>query len=127
MEKKIHLKIENALNLLLKLDKPFDLIFIDADKKNYIHYYNTILSKNLLKEDGLMVIDNVLFKGLVTQFNENKKENGKEEQSSHLISIAKLIHEFNQYIAQDQRTEKVLLTIRDGLTLLKLKNHPNNL
>lgn len=79
----------------------------DADKKNYIHYYNTILSKNLLKEDGLMVIDNVLFKGLVTQFNENKKENSKEEQSSHLISIAKLIHEFNQYIAQDQRTEKV--------------------
>ncbi len=103
---KIILHTGNALELLNKIDKPWDLVFIDADKTGYIDYYNALLPK--LKSGCLILADNVLFHGQV--FEEEVK--GKS---------AKAIQAFNDMILSDNRVEKMMLTLRDGLYLLRKK------
>lgn len=103
----IHLHCGNALNIIPTLKKTWDLVFIDADKTAYIEYYNLV--KNNLSKNGLIIADNVLFHGQV--FEQNLK--GKN---------AKAIHNFNEYVANDKSVEQVMLTVRDGLTLIKLKS-----
>ncbi|HTB24934.1 MAG TPA: O-methyltransferase [Puia sp.] len=105
-ENKIILHTGNALELLNKIDKPWDLVFIDADKTGYIDYYNALLPK--LKSGCLIMADNVLFHGQV--FEEEVK--GKS---------AKAIQAFNDMILSDNRVEKMMLTLRDGLYLLRKK------
>jgi len=105
-ENKIILHTGNALELLNKIDKPWDLVFIDADKTGYIDYYNALLPK--LKSGCLILADNVLFHGQV--FEEEVK--GKS---------AKAIQAFNDLILSDNRVEKMMLTLRDGLYLLRKK------
>ncbi len=105
-ENKIILHTGNALELLNKIDKPWDLVFIDADKTGYIKYYNALLPK--LKSGCLIMADNVLFHGQV--FEEEVK--GKS---------AKAIQAFNDMILSDNRVEKMMLTLRDGLYLLRKK------
>ncbi len=105
-ENKIILHTGNALELLNKIDKPWDLVFIDADKTGYINYYNALLPK--LKSGCLIMADNVLFHGQV--FEEEVK--GKN---------AKAIQAFNDMILSDNRVEKMMLTLRDGLYLLLKK------
>ncbi len=80
------------------------MIFLDADKVNYINYYE--LSLPALRPNGLLVADNVLFHGNVLQQPITEKN-----------AIA--IHAFNEHVAKDSRVEQVLLTIRDGLTLIR--------
>lgn len=104
--KQLFLHQGNALNIIPTLNKTWDLIFIDADKTNYLAYYELVLP--LLNKNGLIIIDNVLFHGQVLE--ENIK--GKNAQA---------IDAFNNHIANDERVEKVLLTVRDGLLLLKKK------
>jgi predicted O-methyltransferase YrrM len=103
-ESSIKLHIGNALDILPTINEEWDLIFIDADKVNYVNYYELTLPK--LKRGGWMLVDNVLFHGQVLE--ENIK--GKN-------AIA--IDEFNKHVANDNRVEQLILTIRDGITIIK--------
>ena len=102
---KIDLKVGAATDAMKKMvqdgDK-FDLIFIDADKENYIEYYE--LSLQLLAKDGIILADNSLCALLYDQEGD--------------VRSTKL-HEFNQHVKNDKRTEQVVLTIREGITLIK--------
>jgi predicted O-methyltransferase YrrM len=94
----------NALEIIPQLTQMWDLIFIDADKPNYINYYQLTLPH--LRKGGIILADNVLFHGEV--LDENIK--GKN---------AKAIHAFNQYVAKDNQVQQVILTIRDGLMMIR--------
>jgi len=102
----IHLHIGNAIDIIPTLNKSWDLVFIDADKTGYIHYYDLIVP--MLNKNGLIIADNVLFHGQVLE----EPLKGKN---------AKAIDAFNKHVANDNRVEQVLLTIRDGLLLIKKK------
>ncbi len=106
-ENKIKTIIKPALDSLKDLIKnknKFDLVFIDADKKNYKNYYNQSL--HLINTNGLIIIDNVLWYGNVV----NKKSNDKNTLS---------IREFNSYINKDKRTENLIIPIGDGFTICR--------
>ncbi len=106
MNEKIHLHKGDAKQIITELDYKWDLIFIDADKTSYITYYEEALKR--LSDRGFILADNVLFHGQVLE----KKIDGKS---------AKAISEFNNHVLNDERTEQVFLTIRDGLLLIKKK------
>lgn len=103
---KIHLHIGEALEIIPKLNQPWDLVFIDADKVNYINYYELLVPG--LKSGAVILADNVLFHGQVLA----EPIKGKN---------AKAIHMFNEHVKADQRVETVLLTVRDGLLLIRKK------
>ena len=94
----------NALDIIPSLNYKWDIVFIDADKTNYINYYEMVLP--LLSDNGVMIADNVLFHGQVLEENISGKN-------------ALAIHAFNEHVANDTRTEQVMLTVRDGLMLIK--------
>lgn len=102
----IHLHIGNALDIIPSLNFEWDLVFIDADKTAYIDYYELIVPR--LSKKGMIIADNVLFHGQVLE----NPVTGKN---------AKAIQAFNEHVQADERTEQVLLTIRDGLVLIKKK------
>ena len=104
--KQIHLHIGNAKEIIPTLDMEWDLVFIDADKTGYIDYYELIVPR--LSKNGWIIADNVLFHGQVF----DDPITGKS---------AKAIQAFNEHVLADVRTEQVLLTIRDGLFLIKKK------
>ncbi|CAN5502051.1 class I SAM-dependent methyltransferase [soil metagenome] len=106
LHKKIHLHVGNALNIIPGLDHKWDIVFIDADKTGYIAYYEMLLPR--LNENGLIIADNVLFHGQVLADTISGKN-----------AIA--IDAFNEHVAADERTEQVMLTVRDGLLLIKKK------
>jgi predicted O-methyltransferase YrrM len=103
---KIILHTGNALDVIPSLKETWDLVFIDADKPGYISYYELVLP--LLRPGGFILADNVLFHGQVF----DQPITGKS---------AKAIQAFNEHVQQDQRVEQVLLTIRDGLLLIRKK------
>lgn len=103
---KIKIHIGDASEILQHLTAPWDIVFMDADKVNYGKYYQMIFQ--FVKSNGLIIVDNVLFHGEV--FNETLK--GKN---------AKAIHAFNQMIISDQQADTVMLTVRDGLSLIRKK------
>lgn len=98
--KKIELKLGPAAETIKKLKGSFDFVFIDADKNNYIKYWELCVSK--VKRGGFLLADNVLWSGRVL--------NPKEESDHHIAA-------FNAHVAKDKRVETVILTIRDGITL----------
>lgn len=105
---KIQVEVGGALETLDKLaakGESFDLAFIDADKKEYVQYYQKLLDSNLLAPQGFICVDNTLLQG----------QPYLSEQSAN----GKAIAEFNQIVADDPRTEQVLLPIRDGLTIIR--------
>lgn len=104
--KQIHLHKGNALEIIPTLDYKWDLVFIDADKTSYIQYYEMVVPR--LSEKGIIIADNVLFHGKVLE----ETIKGKN---------AKAILDFNHHVSNDDRTEQVLLTVRDGLLLIKKK------
>ena|SRR6218665_2414904 len=104
--KQIHLHLGNALEIIPALQEEWDLVFIDADKVSYIQYYELTLQR--LKTGGFILADNVLFHGKVL----SEEPEGKN---------AKAIHAFNEHVKNDSRVEQVMLTVRDGLTLIKKK------
>ena len=99
---KIELKVGNALETIPKLTQTFDFVFIDADKINYTNYYNLVLPK--VRSGGLIVADNVLRGGEVV---------GKNPSQS-----TRAIMEFNEMVLKDKKVENVLLTVRDGITII---------
>lgn len=104
IDEKIKLHIGNAREIIPQLQETWDLIFIDADKVSYIDYYELTLPG--LRSGGWILADNVLFHGEVLE-DELKGKN------------ARAIDAFNRHIAGDTRVEQVMLTIRDGLTLIR--------
>ena len=105
---KIQVEIGGALATLDKLaakGETLDLAFIDADKKEYVQYYQKLLESNLLAPQGFICVDNTLLQG----------QPYLAEQSAN----GKAIAQFNQIVADDPRTEQVLLPIRDGLTIIR--------
>ncbi|HEY4875244.1 MAG TPA: O-methyltransferase [Puia sp.] len=107
MADKIILHTGNALEIIPTLRETWDLVFIDADKPNYINYYNLVLPK--VRAGGLIIADNVLFHGEVLE----EEIKGKN---------AKAIQAFNEMVNKDDSVEKVMLTVRDGLFLIRKKN-----
>lgn len=97
--------IGDAAEVIPKIEGSFDLVFIDADKKRNHYYYELILDR--VPSGGLILIDNVLWKGKVLDEN-------PDNQTKQIIDL-------NEQLAQDQRIEKVLLPIRDGLFVLRKK------
>ncbi|WP_292950034.1 O-methyltransferase [Olleya sp. UBA1516] len=99
----IHQHLGSAIDILPKLDKSFDLVFIDADKPNYVNYFHLIIDK--LRPGGIILSDNVLWHGKVIEPVDPKD-----------ISTNAVL-EFNTLLKEDPRIETVLLPIRDGLTI----------
>ncbi len=105
--KKIKLHIGQALKVIENLDEVFDLVFIDADKREYLAYYEAVLPK--VRPGGFILADNTWWDGKVLeQVNPNDKQT---------IEIMR----FNDFIAADSRVEKVMLPLRDGLTVIRKK------
>ena len=107
LDKKIQIILEPAINTLKKMKddkKMFDMIFIDADKENYKNYYN--LSLVLVKKNGFILIDNVLWHGDVADPNKNDR-------------LTSAIREFNSFIKKDDRIEKTILPLGDGITICR--------
>jgi caffeoyl-CoA O-methyltransferase len=96
----------DALDILPTLRETWDLIFIDADKVNYINYYELTLPR--LKKGGFILADNVLFHGEVLETSIKGKN-------------AQAIHSFNEHVFKDERVQQVMVTVRDGLLLIQKK------
>lgn len=101
---KIRLLMGKAMDTIPTIEGTFDFVFLDADKINYPNYYAMILPR--LNEGGLMVIDNVFWDGKVV---------GPEG------AKAQAIDQMNKQIAGDKSVEQVMLTVRDGLTIVRKK------
>lgn len=106
MENKIGLHVGDALEIIPTMQENWDLVFIDADKVNYINYYELTLPS--IKSGGWILADNVLFHGEVLE----DKIKGKN-------AIA--MDAFNEHVKNDDRVEQAMLTIRDGLLLIQKK------
>lgn len=104
LKDKIHLHIGDAIQIIPTIDCIFDLVFIDANKRHYCEYYDLIFDK--VRPGGLIIADNTLWDGKVleTPHPTDKQTIG--------------IQAFNDMLAKDNRVEKVILPIRDGLTLI---------
>ncbi|MCB4809514.1 O-methyltransferase [Tamlana sp. 62-3] len=100
----IHQHLGSALDIIPKLNKTFDLVFIDADKDNYSKYFNLIIDK--LNTGGIILSDNVLWSGKILD------KTFKKDDTSTPALIA-----YNALLKNDTRVETVLLPIRDGLTI----------
>lgn len=107
-EEQIDYRIGDAMKIIPELNEQFDFVFIDADKLNYINYYNLVFPK--VNVGGYIIADNVLWSGKVAD--ENKKDKDTE-----------LLREYNLLIHKDERVENILFPIRDGLMIArKIKN-----
>ena len=102
--RKIDVREGPALDTLKTLEGPFDLVFIDADKENYIAYYEAALP--LLAPNGVIAVDNVLWMGRVLD---------PTNESDHAIVA------FNEHVSRDKRAWKVILPLRDGVMLIRRK------
>ena len=106
-DRKIKIIIKPALESLKEIKKnnvTFDIIFIDADKINYQHYYDEVI--DLTTKDSLIIIDNVLWRGEVANINNND-------------NITNIIRDFNNYVKNDNKTEQILIPLGDGLTICR--------
>ena len=95
----------NAIDILDNLNQTFDLIFIDADKENYVNYFEIVSEK--LNPNGIIISDNVLWSGKVVEKNNNDEETNT-------------LKEFNKILNEDARFETVIIPIRDGISISRL-------
>ena len=107
LQNKIEQRIGKALEIIPSLKLTFDLVFLDADKHEYIDYYNSVFNK--VDSGGYIIADNTLWssKVLYTPAHDDFQTKG--------------IIEFNKFVANDKRVEKVILPLRDGMTILRKK------
>lgn len=101
----------DALSILECLDLVFDLVFLDADKKQYPHYYPLILSR--LRPGGYLMADNVLWRGQVTALSVCRRAKAETFTRTHAV------HAFNELVQQDSAVENVLMPMRDGLMIVR--------
>jgi predicted O-methyltransferase YrrM len=106
LSSKIDYRIGNAMDIIPTLKENFDMVFIDADKANYINYYNLVVEK--VNQGGIILADNVLWSGKVIA------EEGKK-----IDKDTQIILDYNKMVQNDPRVENVLLPIRDGLMLAR--------
>ena len=99
--------IGDAIDIIPTLDEQFDIVFIDADKKNYCNYYDLVFDK--VKSGGYIIADNVLWSGKVL------------EDYDSLDRETKIIMDYNQKVHEDDRVQEVLFPIRDGLMIARKK------
>ena len=104
---RITVHVGPALQTIERLPGPFDLVFIDADKVNYRNYYEALLPR--LSDRGLMAVDNTLWGGRVL-------DDGDSSESTRAIV------DFNEHVRRDERVVSVLLTVRDGVTLIRRRS-----
>jgi caffeoyl-CoA O-methyltransferase len=101
---RIDIRVGPALDTIADLDGPFDFVFIDADKTNYLNYYEAVLPK--LAPRGVIAADNTLWSGRVTDPSDTSPD-------------TEAIRAFNDHVRDDPRTVQVQLTVRDGVTLIR--------
>ncbi|MCH2033970.1 MAG: class I SAM-dependent methyltransferase [Tenacibaculum sp.] len=99
--------VGNAIEIIPSIEDKFDLVFIDADKSNYLNYFELIIGK--MNKGGIILSDNVLWSGKVVEPLEEKDID------------TKVLLEYNRLLNEDDRIETVLLPIRDGLTVSRVK------
>jgi caffeoyl-CoA O-methyltransferase len=104
-ENKIKIHIGDAMQIIPQIDEIYDLVFIDADKENYINYFNLVIEK--VSKGGFIIADNVLWSGKVLN----------EAQKNDIDTIN--LQKFNKLIKEDNRVENLLLPFRDGLMIMK--------
>lgn len=104
---KIRYHLGDALETIPSINETFDMVFIDADKREYLSYYEAVLNK--VKKGGFILADNTLWDGKVLE-----PESQKDEQTIGIL-------QFNDFVATDPRVEKVIIPLRDGLTILMKK------
>ena len=107
LENKVKLHFGDVRKIVPEINEQFDLVFIDADKREYLDYYNLVF--NHVKPGGFLLADNVLWGGKVI------------ESESLDDEYTKGIFDFNEFIKNDDRVEKVILPLRDGLMLIRKK------
>ncbi|MDJ0745821.1 MAG: class I SAM-dependent methyltransferase [Xenococcaceae cyanobacterium MO_167.B27] len=110
--KKIQVRVAPALETMKQLadeGESFDLVFIDADKKEYVSYLKLLLESSLLAPNGFICVDNTLLQGQPYLPENKRSKNGQA------------IAEFNRFVADDPRVEQVLIPLRDGVTIIKRK------
>lgn len=107
MENKVRNIVGDAMEIIPALDEEFDIVFIDADKKNYINYYNLVFDK--VRKGGYIIADNVLWSGKILEGYE------KTDKSTQIIM------DYNKLIHEDDRVQEVLLPVRDGLMIARKK------
>jgi predicted O-methyltransferase YrrM len=107
LKNQIKTHIGNALEILPSINKEWDMVFVDADKENYVNYYNLVFDS--VKKGGIIIFDNVLWSGKVTQ-----EIDPKDEETKSLVKLAEILE-------QDNRIENVLLPVRDGLFMVRKK------
>lgn len=95
----------DAMDIIPQLNLKWDLVFLDADKINYLNYYNLILPR--MNKDGIIIADNVLWYGQVLDTQKDKR--------------AEALDRFNKHVQSDHNVHNILLPIRDGLMLIKKK------
>jgi caffeoyl-CoA O-methyltransferase len=100
---RIDYRLGPAIDTLGELEGPFDFVFIDADKEGYVDYYEATLP--MLADGGLIAADNVLWSGRVV--------------GDDLPDSGRSIQRFNEHVRRDERVESVMLTVRDGITLIR--------
>lgn len=103
---RIILHFGDAFKIIPNINETFDLVFLDADKERYIDYFELVIKK--VKPGGIILVDNVLWDGKVLDNNVKDKE-----------SVG--IRRFNEFIREDNRVEQVLLTVRDGIMIVRKK------
>ena len=104
---KIEQRIGRALEIIPEIDGPFDLVFLDADKKEYTEYFRLVFDK--LKSGGIIIADNTLWSGKVLE-----TPAIDDDQTKGIIA-------FNEMIKNEKRVEKVILPLRDGMTIIRKK------
>ncbi len=103
----IHQHIGNALDIIPTLNKKYDIVFIDADKSNYINYYN--LAFDMINPGGYIIADNVLWSGKIIEPIEEMDED------------TKTLVDYAQHLAKDNRVQQIIFPIRDGLMIARKK------
>jgi predicted sulfurtransferase/predicted O-methyltransferase YrrM len=130
-------KVDDALSHLVELKDsqtlPFDLVFVDADKSRLYDYVDYILENGLLAERGVLLVDNVIWKGVGLAGDDGDEENpnlpasndaSKQEikRGRRQRKLAKIMHEFNERILADDRVDVVMLPLRDGLSIIRRRS-----
>lgn len=106
LEERIVFHVGDAREVVRSLEGPFDLVFIDADKRQYAEYYRLVIDK--VRTGGVIVADDVLWEGKVLE------EEGRDAQTRGIL-------EFNDLVQEDERVENVMFPIRHGLMLIRKK------
>lgn len=106
---RIHLHIGDAMDIVPRLDMVWDMVFVDADKRHYTDYYRMLMPR--IRPGGYLIADNTLWYGHVLE--DHPRESDLQTRG---------IQEFNDMVAADDSVEKVILPLRDGLTVIRKKD-----